>query len=85
METLEIHSAHDLTSGPAARKSGNHLYQVNCRQFLAVQRDWQRNEARHDANLCVMTLGLERIWISAAEAKQVEAAILDKRSPLALD
>lgn len=86
MEILEIRSTHDLTtSGLAVRQPGNHSYRVNCRQYLTVQRDWQRNGAPHDVNLCVMTLSLERIWISAAEAKQVEAAILDQRSPLALD
>ncbi len=86
MEILEIRSSHDLsTQSPAARRVGPHSYQVNCRQFLTLQRDWQRKGAQQESTLCLMTLGFERIWINEEEAKQVETAIMAKRSPLALD
>ncbi len=85
METLEIRSSHDLTARlPTERKPGNHSYQLNCRQFLAMQRDWQRKKDEQDKSLMLMTLNLDRIWISPDEAKQVESAILAKRSSLEL-
>lgn len=85
METLEIRSKHDLTTRPPAdRKPGNHSYQLNCRQFLTLQRDWQRKREEHDQNLVFMTLNFERIWISPAEAREVESAILAKRPMLEL-
>ena len=86
METLEIVSKHDLTArSPAERKPGNHSYRVNCRQFLATQRDWQRKKDEHDENLVFMTLNFERIWMSPAEVKEVESAILARRPSFELD
>ncbi len=85
METVEIRSTHDLTARqPAERKPGNHSYQLNSRQFLAMQRDWQRKKEEQDSNLMLMTLNLDRIWLTPSEAKEVESAILAKRSSLEL-
>ena len=85
METVEIRSKHDLTARqPAERKPGNHSYQLNSRQFLNMQRDWQRKKDEQNQNLMIMTLNLDRIWINAEEAKQVESAILAKRASVEL-
>ena len=85
METVEIRSAHDLTARqPADRKPGNHAYQLNSRQFLNMQRDWQKKKDEQAENLMIMTLNLDRIWITAAEAKEVESAILAKRASVEL-
>ncbi len=85
METLEIRSSHDLTARkPDERKPGNHSYQLNSRQFLAMQRDWQRKKEEQDSSLMLMTLNLDRIWITPSEAKAVESAIADKRASVEL-
>ncbi len=85
METVEIHSAHDLTARqPADRKPGSHKYQLNSRQFLNMQRDWQKKQNGQADNLMIMTLNLDRIWITASEAKEVESAILAKHSSVNL-
>ncbi len=85
METVEIRSSHDLTARqPTERKPGNHSYQLNSRQFLNMQRDWQRKKEEQDSSLMIMTLNLDRIWLTPSEAKEVESAILAKRSSLEL-
>ena len=86
MEILEIRSSHDLTgNSPQARRAGAHSYKVNCRQFTLARRAWQRDAEPRAPSLGVMTLGFERIWITAEETKQVAEAIEMTRSPLALD
>ncbi len=86
METLIIQSSHDLTArSVAARRSGSHSYRINCRQFLTLERDWQRTRSEPESPLALMTLGFDRIWISKAEAEQVEGAILARNSPLTLE
>ncbi len=86
MEILEITSSHDLTAISAeARRTGAHSYQVNCRQFIALHRSWERDKAQRAGPLGLMTLRLERIWITAAESKRVAEAIQATRSPVALD
>ena len=86
METLEIQSSHDLTTRSlAARRAGSHSYRINCRQFLTLERDWRRTRQEQEAPLGLMTLGFDRIWISKAEAEQVEGAILARSSPLTLE
>ncbi len=85
MEILEIKSSHSLlTSRPDSRPEGAHVYQVNCRQFTSTYKSWQKNGATLGQALAVMTLGFERIWITAQEAEQVAAAIRASSSPLAL-
>ncbi len=85
METVEIHSSHDLTARkPDERKPGNHTYQLNSRQFLVLQRDWLRKKEDQNSNLMIMTLNLDRIWITPSEAKEVESAIAAKRSSVEL-
>jgi hypothetical protein len=85
MEILDIQSAHSLiTSRPDSRPEGAHVYKVNCRQFTAAHKTWQKNGASLGQALAIMTLGFERIWITAQEAEQVAAAIRDNRSPLSL-
>ncbi len=86
MELVEIRSSHDLTANvPETRPSGVHSYLIHCRQFVSVQREWERNRAAQGQALGVMTLGLERIWITEKETKQVVAAIQSARSPVVLD
>ncbi len=86
MEILEITSSHDLTAMSAdARRTGAHSYQVNCRQFSALFHSWERDKAQRARPLGLMTLRLERIWITAGESQKVEAAIRAMRSPVALD
>ncbi len=86
MEILEITSSHDLTAISAdARRTGAHSYQVNCRQFIALHHSWERDKAQRAGPLGLMTLRLERIWITAAESKRIVEAIQATRSPVALD
>lgn len=85
METLEIRSAHSLaTSILDRRPEGAHSYQIHCRQFLTIYKTWQKNGASRGQPLGVMTVGFDRIWITAEECAQVSAAIEAQRSPLAL-
>jgi hypothetical protein len=86
MEILEITSAHSLTmSMTDKRPVGAHTYRVNCQQFSSLYKTWQKNGAVRSQPLGVMTLGFDRIWITAAEGAQVADAIAALRSPLALD
>ncbi len=86
MEILEIKSSHDLTATSAdARRTGAHSYQVNCRQFSALLHSWERDKTQRARPLALMTLRLERIWITAGESQKVEAAIRAMRSHVALD
>ncbi len=86
MEIVEIKSSHDLTAMSAdARRSGAHSYQVNCRQFVTLHRSWERDKAQQAGPLGLMTLSLERIWITAAESKQIEAAIQSTQPTVLLD
>ncbi len=85
MEILEIRSSHDLTSKlPAARRVSEHSYWLNCRQFVSVHREWQRNRVPERPGLGLMTLGFERIWITEEEIGQVATAIKMTTSPVAL-
>ncbi len=86
MEILEIKSSHDLTATSAdARRTGAHSYQVNCRQFNSLLHSWEKDKAQRAHPLGLMTLRLERIWITASESQKVQAAIQAMRSPVALD
>ncbi len=86
MEILEIKSSHDLTATSAdARRTGAHSYQVNCRQFSSLLHSWERDKAQRARPLALMTLRLERIWITAGESQKVQEAIQAMRSPVALD
>lgn len=85
MEILEIQSSHSLiTSMPGSRESGAHVYRVHCRQFASALKNWQKNDAPRGLHLAVMTLGMDRIWITKEEAELVAASIQSARSPLAL-
>lgn len=85
MEILEINSSHSLlTSRPDSRPAGAHVYQVNCRQFIAAYKTWQKNGAAREQPLAVLTTAFERIWITRAEAEQVAAAIQSAHSPFVL-
>ena len=85
METLEVQRTHSLlTSRPDSRPAGEHVYQVDCRQFASSYRSWQKDGAGRGQPLAIMTLGFERIWITGEEAEQVAVAIRSSRSPLAL-
>jgi len=76
MEILEIRSPYDLTvRKPDARKLEKHSYQVNCRQFSNLLRQWQNNLDEKSNPLGVMTLGLEQIWVTPEEGAQIAAAI----------
>ncbi len=86
MEILEIKSSHDLTATSAdARRTGAHSYQVNCRQFSSLLHSWEKDKAQRARPLALMTLRLERIWITAGESQKVQEAIQAMRSPVALD
>lgn len=86
MEILAIHANTDLrVQPPTARPAGAHVYHVNCRQFSVVHRAWQQKSASNPAALAVMTLDLERIWMTPAESDQVLAAIKGMQNPLALN
>ncbi len=86
MEILEIKSSHDLTATSAdARRTGAHSYQVNCRQFSMLHHSWEKDKMQHAGPLALMTLRMERIWITAAESNRVAEAIETMRSPVALD
>ncbi len=86
MEIVEIKSSHDLTAMSAeARRTGAHSYQVNCRQFVTLHHNWERDKAQHAGPLGLMTLSLERIWLTAAESKQIEAAIQATQRSVSLD
>ncbi len=85
MEILEIQSTHSLiTSMPDSRPMGAHVYKVKCRSFTLAHNAWQKNDAGRGQPLAVMTLGLDRIWMTREEVEQVAAAIQSSRSPLAL-
>ena len=85
MEILEIQSSHSLTTSiPEKRLVGGHSYQLNCHQFANARRSWQKAGAARGIALGVMTLGFERIWMTAEEVTQVADAIQSARSPLAL-
>lgn len=86
MELVEIRSSHDLTSNATeTRRLGVHSYLLHCGQFVSVRREWERNRPAQGQALGVMTLGLERIWFTENESKQVAAAIQSARSPVVLD
>lgn len=85
MEVLEIRSTHSLTTSiPDSRPVGAHSYEVNCRHFISMQRNWQKNGIARGLALSVMTRSFERIWITAEEVRQVLTAIQSQRSPIAL-
>lgn len=76
MEILEIRSPYDLTVRQTdARKVEKHSYQVNCRQFSSLLRQWQHDLDEQTHPLGVMTLGLEQIWVTPEEGAQIAAAI----------
>lgn len=86
MELIEIHSSRDLTArAPEARRSAQHSYKISCRQFNSVLREWQRSSPTHEQPMGVMTLGLDRIWITEEEARKVAGAIQDAQSPVSID
>jgi hypothetical protein len=86
MELIEIRSSSDLTAKvPEARRPDAHSYKISCRQFIAVRREWQRNTSARGQPLGLMTLGLDRIWITEEEVKKVVGAIEEARSPVSLD
>lgn len=86
MELIEIRSSRDLTAkAPEERRADAHSYKISCRQFISVRREWQRNSSAQGQPLGVMTLGLDRIWITEEEAKKVVGAIEEARSPVSLD
>jgi hypothetical protein len=86
MELIEIRSSRDLTAKvPEARRPDPHSYKISCRQFYSVRREWQRNSSARGQPLAVMTLGLDRIWITEEEVKKVVGAIEEARSPVSLD
>ncbi|MCL5952362.1 MAG: hypothetical protein M1132_11680 [Chloroflexi bacterium] len=85
MEILEIQSSHSLiTSMPRSRPTGAHVYKVHCRQFTLVYKDWQKDATAQGHPLAVMTLGFERIWLTAEEVEQVATAIRATSSPITL-
>lgn len=85
MDILEIQSSHSLTSSiPDSRPTGKHSYQVNCRHFISMQKNWQKDGSARGLALSVMTRSFERIWITAEEVRQVLSAIQSKRSPVAI-
>jgi hypothetical protein len=86
MDTLEINSTHSLTTSMTdKRESGAHTYQINCHQFNAEYKIWQKKNESQGNAFGIRTLGFERIFVTAGEAAQIAAAIQTKRSPLALD
>jgi hypothetical protein len=86
MELIEIRSSCDLTAKvPEARRPDAHSYKISCRQFAAVRREWQRNSSAHGQPLGLMTMNLDRIWITEDEVKKVVGAIEEARSPVSLD
>jgi hypothetical protein len=86
MQILEIRSSHDLAAKSAdARRTGPHSYQVNCREFTSMLRAWEQDRVQRTGPLSLMTLSLQRIWITAGESRQVMAAIEATRSPVTLD
>jgi hypothetical protein len=86
MELIEIRSSRDLTGkAPEAQQSDAHSYKISCRQFQSVRREWQRNSSTRGQSLGLMTLGLDRIWITEEEVKKVVGAIEEARSPVSLD
>lgn len=86
MELIEIRSSRDLSAkSPEARRPAAHSYQISCRQFYSVRREWQRNSLAQGQPLGVMTMGLDRIWITEEEVKKVLGAIEEARSPVSLD
>lgn len=85
MEILEIQSSHSLiTTMPANRPDGAHVYKINCKQFTSAFKSWQKDSVAQARPLAVMTLGFERIWITREEAEQVAAAIQSTSSPIAV-
>jgi hypothetical protein len=86
MELIEIRSSSDLTAKvPEARRPDAHSYKISCRQFTAVRREWQRNSSARGQPLGLMTMNLDRIWITEEEVKKVVGAIEEARSPVSLD
>ncbi len=86
MQILEIHSSHDLACRSAdARRTGAHSYQVDCREFTSMLREWEKDKKQRAGPLGLRTLRLERIWITASESKHVMAAIQATRYRVRLD
>lgn len=86
MELIEIRSSRDLTAkAPEARRPNAHSYMISCRQFYSLRREWQRSNPGQGQPLGVMTLGLDRIWMTEDEVKKVSGAIEEARSPVSLD
>lgn len=60
-------------------------YRLSCRQFMVIKRDWERSGKDRDQMLGVMTLALERIWMTPEEVRKVEEAIQATRSPVLIE
>lgn len=86
MEIIEIKSAHSLlTSITTARPLGAHVYKLNCRQYLSVYQNWQRQRRTQPQPFGMMTLDFERIWITDEECLRITTAIKAASSPVVLD
>lgn len=85
MEIIEIKSAHSLnTNAVTSRPIEKHSYRMNCRQYVALYQDWQRNNQTPDPlqAMSVMTLDYVQIWLTGQESKQIADAIQAARSPV---
>ena len=85
MEIIKIKSGHSLiTSMTDNRPAGEHVYDVNCRQYLTTYGNWKRQKTEDTKTFGVMTLGYERIWVTEGESKQIAEAIQASSSPFVL-
>ena len=86
VETVEIRSSHDLSAMSAdARRTGRHAYEILCREFTALLHSWQNDKRQRLGPLALTTVAREQIWITAAETRQVTAAIEANRYHVTLD
>ncbi len=86
MQVIEIRSTHDLTvHQPEERAAASRSYRIHCGQFFSQFRQWEKNSSHDEKQtLGLMTLGMDRIWITDKEGQEIAEAIRDSRSPVIL-
>ena len=86
MQVIEIRSQHDLTARvPTERRTQAHSYWLHCRQFNSEFKAWLKGHEPQEATLGLMTLAMERIFLTQEESQEVAQAITDASSPKLLD
>ena len=87
MQVIEIRSQHDLTAHvPTERRAQAHSYWLHCRQFTSEFKTWLKGHGpEQETTLGLMTLAMERLYLTQDECQVVAEAIKTATSPKVLD